>query len=166
MPVDLLQLCPLIIHDLVALPVEEDLVPVAQRFLQRNTDTHSFNTAFYIHRYCLVVEHRICELSRLLHKRILESLVIVLRDLAMDTRRQMALGKANGWVCINSQLSARTNNLSHIVLARCIHPAAVEVRDLSIVELHHPNSVINIAVLGELGLEGSDTDGHNALHLG
>lgn len=152
--------------DLVALAVKPDLPLAPQTLLQRQTDLNSLIGTLKINRNILISEHSVCELVRLSHERLLEALVVVLRNGALDSVGEMCFHEVGHGVRIDGELALCADYLRRVVLAGCVHARAVEVRDLAVVEFHHADAVVDIAVLGEVGLESCHTEGDDGLDLG
>ena len=152
--------------DLVAVAVEPDLLLAPQRLLQRNADADSLVGALDVNGDVFVVENGVGELVGLGDEGLLEALVVVLGDVPLDAGGQVSFHEVGHGVAVDGELALCADDFGHIVLAWCVHARAVEVCDLAIVELNDTDTVVDVAVLGEIGLESCDTEGNDGLDLG
>ena len=135
------------------------LLPRDHRLLQRTPNPHRLHRSLQRHRHLPTIQTPRRELIRFRHKRVLEPPVIRLRDLPPDAPRFIDLHQVLLRAHVDGQFALRTDNLGGILLARSHHPAGVKVGDFAVPEFYHPDRVVAIVVLAQLGRDGGDAAG-------
>ena len=145
--------------------VEVDLLSTPQTVLQRASNLDRLHRTTELEWQCSTIQTRGSKLLCLCDKGLCETTVVVRRDLPPDTSRLAHLDQIRYRLGIDGDLAIRANDLCHIMLPGSHHATGIEISNLATVELDDADTVVDIAVLGELGLQGGDADRHDGLDL-
>jgi hypothetical protein len=146
--------------------VKPNLPPRPQRLLQRTPNPNGLNRSRQLHRQLLVLQRTLCELIRLIDKRLPKSAVIILWNLPPNAASVVNIHEILNRRTVNGQFALRADDLGAVFLTRSHHPRTIEVGDLATVELDDADAVVDVAVFGEIGLHGGDAAGDDGFDGG
>lgn len=145
--------------------IEIDFLPCNQALLQGTPDRHSLHRTFQCHREFCVIQTTRSELVRFRDKGVSVPAIIMRRDFSSDSGAVMNRQHILRGIAVDSQLAARSSDLSAVFLPSSHHTTAEELSDLAVVELHDACSVVSVIVLPQLRADGCDTHGRDGFDL-